>query len=41
MTLLDRATLKEMASAFGEDRRAAVVREMTKTYEEAIRGWSS
>ncbi len=32
------ATLAEMASAFGEDRPAAVVREITKTYEETLRG---
>ena len=32
------ATLNEMATAFGEDRAAAVVREMTKTFEETIRG---
>ncbi len=31
-------TLAEMAQAFGEDRAAAVVREITKTYEETIRG---
>ena len=31
-------TLAEMAQAFGEDRGAAVVREITKTYEETIRG---
>jgi 16S rRNA (cytidine1402-2'-O)-methyltransferase len=32
------ATIAEMAQAFGEDRAAAVVREITKTYEETIRG---
>lgn len=32
------ATLTEMASAFGEDRPAAVVREITKTHEETLRG---
>jgi len=31
-------TLADMAHAFGEDRAAAVVREITKTYEETIRG---
>jgi 16S rRNA (cytidine1402-2'-O)-methyltransferase len=31
-------TLKAMAEAFGDDRRAVVVREMTKLYEETIRG---
>jgi 16S rRNA (cytidine1402-2'-O)-methyltransferase len=31
-------TLTDMAHAFGEDRGAAVVREITKTYEETIRG---
>jgi len=31
-------TLTDMAAAFGEDRGAAVVREITKTYEETIRG---
>lgn len=31
-------TLAEMAQAFGEDCGAAVVREITKTYEETIRG---
>lgn len=32
------ATLAEMAAAFGADRPAAVVREITKTYEETLRG---
>jgi 16S rRNA (cytidine1402-2'-O)-methyltransferase len=32
------ATLREMAAAFGENRRAAVLRELTKTHEETIRG---
>ena len=32
------ATLREMASAFGENRRAVVLRELTKTHEETIRG---
>ena len=32
------ATLLEMASAFGENRRAVVVRDLTKTHEEIIRG---
>ncbi|MBL1068681.1 16S rRNA (cytidine(1402)-2'-O)-methyltransferase [Streptomyces sp. 7-21] len=32
------ATLAAMAEAFGEDRRAAVCRELTKTYEEVRRG---
>jgi 16S rRNA (cytidine1402-2'-O)-methyltransferase len=31
-------TIAEMAQAFGEERAAAVVREITKTYEETIRG---
>jgi 16S rRNA (cytidine1402-2'-O)-methyltransferase len=31
------ATLAEMAAAFGEDRPAAVAREITKTFEETIR----
>ncbi len=31
-------TLAEMAAAFGEDRPAVVVREITKTYEETLRG---
>lgn len=32
------ATLADMAAAFGEDRPAAVAREITKTFEETIRG---
>ena len=32
------ATLHEMASAFGGERRAVVLRELTKTHEEVIRG---
>jgi 16S rRNA (cytidine1402-2'-O)-methyltransferase len=32
------ATLRAMATAFGADRRAAVCRELTKTYEEVRRG---
>ncbi|MGH3358631.1 MAG: 16S rRNA (cytidine(1402)-2'-O)-methyltransferase [Nocardioidaceae bacterium] len=32
------ATLRAMASAFGDDRAAAVCRELTKTYEEVRRG---
>lgn len=32
------ATLAELAAAFGDGRRAAVCRELTKTYEEVIRG---
>ncbi|WP_051992275.1 16S rRNA (cytidine(1402)-2'-O)-methyltransferase [Mobilicoccus pelagius] len=32
------ATLASMAEAFGEDRRASVCRELTKTYEEVRRG---
>ena len=32
------ATLHELAAAFGADRRAAVCRELTKTYEQVRRG---
>ena len=32
------ATLTELSTAFGADRRAAVCRELTKTHEEVIRG---
>ncbi|WP_117210838.1 16S rRNA (cytidine(1402)-2'-O)-methyltransferase [Allorhizocola rhizosphaerae] len=31
-------TLDDMAAAFGPDRRAALCRELTKTYEEVVRG---
>lgn len=33
-----KATLEAMAEAFGADRAAAVCRELTKTYEEVVRG---
>ena len=32
------ATLAAMAEVFGDDRRAAIVREITKTFEETVRG---
>jgi 16S rRNA (cytidine1402-2'-O)-methyltransferase len=32
------AMLTDLAAAFGDDRRAAVCRELTKTYEEVLRG---
>jgi 16S rRNA (cytidine1402-2'-O)-methyltransferase len=32
------STLTDMVTVFGSDRRVAVCREMTKTYEEVIRG---
>ncbi len=32
------ATLQDMAEIFGEDRRGAICRELTKTYEEVVRG---
>jgi 16S rRNA (cytidine1402-2'-O)-methyltransferase len=32
------ATLAEMATAFGADRRAVILRELTKTWEETLRG---
>jgi 16S rRNA (cytidine1402-2'-O)-methyltransferase len=31
-------TLRDMASVFGDDRRAAVCRELTKMYEQVVRG---
>lgn len=33
-----RATLDDMAASFGSDRRVVVIRELTKTFEQAVRG---